>query len=107
MAERLHSEAIAKNVLNKYMKTLEAEFQKGRTESAEELWNAFGAIIAVQEPSVETLLYVVEMMKVHYIHRQYLQNLGPASRITKQDIPEMPRPERTSNGRVPVEAISD
>lgn len=101
MPERRHSEAIANRMLSKYTEEIEKEYQKGRANSAEELWNALGAVIAVQQPSVETLLYVLEMIKIRALQKQYVDNLGPAARVEVDHVSKIPGQDAYRNGHLP------
>ncbi len=62
---------------------LEAEYRKQRAAAAERLHNAFAEIIAEQNPSVETVLYVLEALKAQLLAREVREHVEPAAPATR------------------------
>lgn len=79
--ERTHSEALAKRLLTQYHKQLDDEFREQRDNAAERLWNALMAVMLVEQPSIETSLYVLEMLKFQLLTQQTQVNLVPSKQV--------------------------
>ncbi len=75
------SEAIAKRALEKLGNELESEYREERKSAAERLHNAFAEVIGQQQPSVETLLYVLEMLRFGILEQQQADEFGPGNQI--------------------------
>jgi len=58
-----------KNLLEQFEKTYRQEKQK----EAEELHNAIGAVLAEHKAEIQTVLYVLEMVKFELLKEKYSQ----------------------------------
>lgn len=77
--EREREHGVASETLARMGEQLEAEYRAERKQAAERLHNAFADVIEAQQPSVETLLYVIEMMKHEMLTQEHNIVYEPAS----------------------------
>jgi len=81
------SEIIAGRALNKLGAELEREYRAERQATAEQLYNEFAEAIGKLKPSVETLLYVLEMLKFGILDQRHKELFGPGASTDKDDKP--------------------
>ena len=70
-------ERVIARVLGKAGQDLETEYRQDRSEQAERLYSSLAITISTIRPSVETLLYVLEMIKLEAIDGKRRQLIGP------------------------------
>ena len=79
MAKR--SLSIAERLLGHMGDELEQEYRRERREAAETLHNRFAEAIGELRPSVETLLYVLDMMRFDILSQRNAETFGPGSQV--------------------------
>lgn len=62
---------LATQTFERVSEQLEQEYKQQRATVAEALWNGFTEVIGEQQPTVETLLYVLEMMRYDALYKQH------------------------------------
>lgn len=78
------AEHISQRVENLFVQ-LEVDYKRERQEAAERLHNAFVDVINEQRPRVETVLYVIEMLKVNLLNHQVTSPFGPAAEVVREE----------------------
>lgn len=73
------------SIPSRAVQVLEEEYANQRNEAAQELYNALADVISAQQPSVETALYVVELLKFGILHGR-IEAMSPGATATAQPI---------------------
>lgn len=81
---------VIKSVLTKAERELEAEYARSRAKAAERLHEAFAEVIREQEADVQTVLYVLELIRFQVLFGKYQQLFGKVN--APADLP--PEPEK-------------
>jgi len=72
------SNAIVARTIQKAADQMAVEYRAERATDAERLYNAFAEVIGEQHPSVEVLVYVLEVLKFSLMTEKYHEHFTPA-----------------------------
>ncbi len=89
------SERAVAQLMTNLFGRMETEVRQNRKDAAEQLNNAFMSIVAVQQPTVETVLFVLEMIRHQIITSALSGAFGPGStvKVERPRVGTSPAPE--------------
>jgi hypothetical protein len=79
-------------IMARFAVELEADYRRERAQAAETLFNAIAEVLDTQRPSVETVLYVLDLLRFDALSARHAAEFGPGSQVAAVRDESAPRP---------------